>query len=592
MINTDNYYSKTSSLDFSTLPPAMQKGHDYVNKVTQNGADWNAYHSSPTIQKVIEGYFQKLSEHIPEKSEKKILPEHKEEIPHPKKEQKHEPKKEHAHKEHKVHSEKEEEDVDLVERIPDELRLMRRYVNLHGKKKTHEELLRFINGLQKAILERRITKASPYAKQVKYMQDALLKVYNGMKGRSVHIEVNPKTLREFKKEIDGEKVFLSIQLIKRYVNLHGKVGIKEKAQKLFEQINRAVKKKKILKGDKYAEKLNQIWLSLQAFLNDKTKKTLPINSAELNGLLGFLSGQAKDKKLYDTDEKKLNAIKKKGNIITFKKPFYPRGTSEQGYTQIMVTGIRKEKSGAIKIEGFGRDSDWYKSTEELFDAINWQWMESVHAMDGLGDKCDCEETEGLGMVGDYENNGLCEKNLMSSMDFANMKFQRIGLQGKWRELIGDPAPGFTAMVFGLPKMGKSYLCIEFAGYLARNHGKVLYVAREEGLDATLQMKLSDKNVKHPNLFVSDFLPANLSAYDFIFLDSVNKLGLSSKDLDALRKGNPGKSFIFVFQTTKDGNFRGKNEFQHDVDVVIEVPQQGKAVQFGRYNQGGEMGIFD
>jgi len=495
MINADNYYSKTNALDFSTLPHAMQKGHEYVNKVTQNGADWNAYHSSPTIQKVIDGYFQKLSEHTAEKSEKKTVPEHREEMPHPKKEVKHEPKKEHAHKEHKAHPEKEEEDVDLVERIPDELRLMRRYVNLHGKKKTDEELLRFINGLQKAILERRITKASPYAKQVKYMQDALLKVYNGMKGRSVHIEVNPKTLREFRKEIDGEKVFPSIQLIKRYVNLHGKVGIKEKAQKLFEQINRAVKKKKIVKGDKYAEKLNHIWLSLQSFLGDKTKKTLPLNSADLNGLLGFLQ------------------------------------------------------------------------------------------------ECDCD-MNGLGMVGDFEGDTHCGKKIMSSMDFADMKFKRIGLQGKWRELIGDPAPGFTAMVFGLPKMGKSYLCVEFAGYLARNHGKVLYVAREEGLDATLQQKLNDKNVKHPNLFVSDFLPDNLSAYDFIFLDSVNKLGLSSKDLDALRKGNPGKSFIFVFQTTKDGNFRGKNEFQHDVDVVVEVAEKGKAIQFGRYNQGGEMDIFD
>jgi hypothetical protein len=39
--------------------------------------------------------------------------------------------------------------------------------------------------------------------------------------------------------------------------------------------------------------------------------------------------------------------------------------------------------------------------------------------------------------------------------------------GKWKELIGDPSVGFTAMVFGKPKMGKSYLCIEFAGYLAR-----------------------------------------------------------------------------------------------------------------------------
>jgi hypothetical protein len=28
-----------------------------------------------------------------------------------------------------------------------------------------------------------------------------------------------------------------------------------------------------------------------------------------------------------------------------------------------------------------------------------------------------------------------------------------------------------------------------------------------------------------------------------------------------------------------------------VDVVIEIPEKGKAVQFGRYNQGGEMDIF-
>ena len=83
---------------------------------------------------------------------------------------------------------------------------------------------------------------------------------------------------------------------------------------------------------------------------------------------------------------------------------------------------------------------------------------------------------------------------MNSMDFANMEFATIGLKGKWYKLIGDPSRNFTAMVFGKPKMGKSYLCIDFAGYLARHHGKVLYVAKEEGLDYTLQQKLNDKDV--------------------------------------------------------------------------------------------------
>lgn len=148
------------------------------------------------------------------------------------------------------------------------------------------------------------------------------------------------------------------------------------------------------------------------------------------------------------------------------------------------------------------------------------------------------------------------------------------------------------MVYGKPKMGKSFLCVDFAGYLARNHGKVLYVAKEEGLDMTLQEKLKAKDVAHPNLFVAQDIPSDLSPYEFIFFDSVNKLGLSVQDLTTLRQNNPQKSFIYIFQTTKEGNFRGANEFQHDVDIVIEVPEKGLAVQNGRYNQGGEMMIFE
>ena len=182
-------------------------------------------------------------------------------------------------------------------------------------------------------------------------------------------------------------------------------------------------------------------------------------------------------------------------------------------------------------------------------------------------------------------------NLMKSTDFVNMKFNTLGFKDKWLEFIGDPSRGFTVMVFGMPKMGKSYLCVDFAGYLARNHGKVLYVAKEEKLDRTLQDKLNDKNVAHENLTVADGVPTDLSCYDFIFLDSVNKLKLSPDDLEKLKTNNKGKSFIYVFQATKGGQFKGNNEFQHDVDVVIEIPEIGKAVQHGRFNQGGEMDIF-
>ncbi|SIO41491.1 hypothetical protein SAMN04488055_3819 [Chitinophaga niabensis] len=200
-------------------------------------------------------------------------------------------------------------------------------------------------------------------------------------------------------------------------------------------------------------------------------------------------------------------------------------------------------------------------------------------------KCGHGGLHGLDLP-DNNQQALPPDAVVNSMDFAKMQFKTLGFTGKWLELIGDPSGNFTAMVFGKPKMGKSYLCIDFASYLAQNHGKVLYVAKEEGLDYTLQEKLNA--AKHPDLFVTGELQADLSPYDFIFLDSVSRLGLTPDQIRNLKAQYPTKSFIYVFQSTKQGNFRGENSFQHDVDVVIEVPEKGKAVQMGRFNQGGVM----
>ncbi len=65
-----------------------------------------------------------------------------------------------------------------------------------------------------------------------------------------------------------------------------------------------------------------------------------------------------------------------------------------------------------------------------------------------------------------------------------------------------------------------------------------------------------------------------------------------QELDVLEKKYPKTSFVYIFQTTKDGNFKGGMEYKHNVDVVIEVPEKGIATQYGRYNQGGEIKIFD
>src|SRR5688572_4018367 len=462
MIATNNYFKHVDTIDFSSLPEAFKKGHEFLVKATNNGESWSSYQSSDTVKKTIDIYLARLNEFVNNSKQAERKQQKKEKLRQSNKEIMQEamikqglinpdgsPKKKNKKNSKTID---EERQPMMVERIPEELRFIKRFVNLNGKTKTKEELLRFINSLQKAILEKRIRKTSVYAEQIKFIQDRLVEVYNDMKAK-IKIELKPQTYDTLKKLSGEEKVMASINFIKRYISMNGKPGMKEKAKQLLQQINRAYEKGKITDNDPYIVEIHELKKNLKSFTLEKSQKALEIEKTTLNGLEGILG-------------------------------------------------------------------------------------------------CACQNLNGF--------DGKPE--IMNSMDFANVDFDTLGFTGKWLELIGDPSSNFTAMVFGKPKMGKSYLCVDFAGYLARNHGKVLYVAKEEGLDYTLQQKLNDKNVKHPNLFVASILPDDLSAYDFIFLDSVTELGLTPEDLNNLKKQNPSKSFIFIFQSPKEGNFRGANAF--------------------------------
>lgn len=489
MITHTNYHDILPTIDFTKLPEALRKGHDFVKKVTNNGSHWDNYNASETIKKTVDTYFDKLHDFV-SKNKKAVVSKtskakHKEGS-HAN--ASHKPPLKHTKQTHKEHDIPE---PTLVERIPEELRFIRRFVNLDGKTKTKEEILSFINGLQKAILEKKIRKTSSYAEHIKYIQDRLIDTYNSM-GAKIALELKPETHEKLKQIANDEKVMPSVSFIKRYINLNGKAGMKEKAKLLLGLINRAYEKGDINDRDPYIIEMHEIKKNMENYLSEKGVKVLEIEKNTLSGLEGIING------------------------------------------------------------------------------------------------CGCHNLNG---IEDEETPDPDKPVIMNSMDFANMRFASLGFKGKWLQLIGDPSTNFSVMVFGKPKMGKSYLCVDFAGYLARNHGKVLYIAREEGLDKTLQDKLNEKEVKHPNLYVASALPNSLAFYDFIFFDSVNKLGLKPEDLNRLKAMYPEKSFVYIFQTTKEGKFRGANTFQHDVDSVIEVPEKGKAVQYGRFNQGGEISIF-
>jgi hypothetical protein len=479
MISIENYLTTSRNIDFDKLPVALKNGDKLAKGASAN--NWSAYNSNENIKRVVDAYLVKLNEWMDKNPEKKET-----EKPKP-------VKKAAAPKEKKTVAKKpekkettEEKEAEGVEKILPEVGFIKRYIGLHGKVKTQDEILRFLNGLQKAILEKRIRKSSPYASEIEKIQTNLIKCFEKM-GDSIEISIDKKTLDRFEEIAHSQKTMLSVTYMKQYISLHGKKNVKDKAKVLFAKIKNAVDKAKIVKNDPYAEKLNAVYNALNKYISGETATPL-ISKSELNGLMGLV-----------------------------------------GYSQ--------------------------KKSPDL---------NGVDDEPGIAD-------------------------VIPSIKLAGMEFETIGLQGKYRELIGDPCVGFSAMVYGLPKSGKSTLCIDFAKYLAQHHGKVLYCAIEEKFGYTLKEKVERLHAIDPNLYVSETIPEDLSDYNFVFIDSVSRADL---DLDALRKlknDNPKVSFIFIFHSTKDGNFRGKNQFAHDVDVIVKV-ENGKATANGRFGIGGKIDI--
>ena len=73
LIATNNYFTHVNNIDFSSLPEAFKKGHEFLVKATNNGESWSSYQSSDAVKKTIDIYLAKLNEFVNanKKAEKK-----------------------------------------------------------------------------------------------------------------------------------------------------------------------------------------------------------------------------------------------------------------------------------------------------------------------------------------------------------------------------------------------------------------------------------------------------------------------------------------------------------------------------------------
>jgi hypothetical protein len=167
--------------------------------------------------------------------------------------------------------------------------------------------------------------------------------------------------------------------------------------------------------------------------------------------------------------------------------------------------------------------------------------------------------------------------VVSADAIAKLSFKPVPIDGEWKREFFRLMADTQIMVWGSPGSGKTVKLLKFAKYLASIGLKVLYVANEEWLRSTFTEKIVQFDIRHNNLSFAQHLPENIAQYDAVFLDSVQSLGM---DLEAYRHfranhctdadGKPNKLTVAIIQSTKDGDFRGGKDWEHEMDIAGEV----------------------
>lgn len=160
--------------------------------------------------------------------------------------------------------------------------------------------------------------------------------------------------------------------------------------------------------------------------------------------------------------------------------------------------------------------------------------------------------------------------------------------GFWGELLGTPPMYFTALVYGPPKQGKSWLITQWANKLTR-HYKVHYISAEEGFNYSLKRRLDELKIDNPNLLFYNYTDEDSvlriiqnRLNKCIIVDSPDHVGMSlDKMVELVNKYKGRKTIILLKQVDGKGLPKGGHDWPHLVDIILRM--DGKYVhQQGRF----------
>lgn len=278
-LTVKNYKEATRHIDFKKLPEAAQEAHKEFDSFV------DFYNEDKDIKEMLNNHFKIVEPYLKDKPKKsaktkKVAAAKKTTKKSVKKSvKKAAPKKSQPKK--KTAPKKLKRKTNEVALMPLEIKIIKRYLALHGKKASERQVSLLYKVIQKAATEKTIRKSSKYAEEIKRIGNDLATTYKEM-GESCTFEI-PNTLHtKLTGIVNSYGLSPSVALIKRFINLYGSITI-EKAKRLLNSIKNAKKSGKVRSGDNAYDRMNQVQKHLEEYLeSDK----LLVTNIELNGLRG------------------------------------------------------------------------------------------------------------------------------------------------------------------------------------------------------------------------------------------------------------------------------------------------------------------
>lgn len=276
-LSIENYKLATKNIDFSKLPEAAQEAH----KEFDSFADF--YNEDKDIKEMIDNHFKIVEPYIKDTQKKSTGSKKTATTKSRTKKTSTKTSTTNTTTKSKTTSKMATRKPNEVDLMPLEVKIIRRYINMNGKKVTERQVSLLYKVIQKAATEKTIRKTSKYAAEIKRIGNDLIRTYKEMDGTCT-FEVPLDLYNKLKEIVDSYGVTPAIALIKRFINLYGNIT-KEKAQRLLTSVTNSLKNGKVSKSEKEYEQIKNVQRHLNEYLeSDK----LLVTNVQLRGLKGLV----------------------------------------------------------------------------------------------------------------------------------------------------------------------------------------------------------------------------------------------------------------------------------------------------------------